>query len=85
MPRARTHIFGIPDQCATIKPHRLPNVTTIPKPTCLCNCLPQKSVQTTRLIPPWNCMSINAYNYIYTGNGLTPRVGSTTIQCIDCT
>ena len=28
-----------------------PDVTTIPTPTCLCSSLPQKSVQTTTLIP----------------------------------
>ena len=27
-----THIFGIPGQCATIIPHRLLDVTTIPYP-----------------------------------------------------
>ena len=38
---------GILDQCATITPHRLPDVTTIPMPTWLCTSLPQRSVPTT--------------------------------------
>ena len=29
-----------------------PDVNTIPMPTCLCSSLPQRSVQTTTLIPP---------------------------------
>ena len=32
----RTHISGILGQCATITPHRLPDVTTIPTPTWVC-------------------------------------------------
>ena len=35
---------------STITPHRLPDVTTMPTPTCLCDSLPQRSVQTTTLI-----------------------------------
>ena len=46
----RTHISGIPSQCATIT-SRLPDVTTIPTPTYLCSSLPQRSVQTTTLVP----------------------------------
>ena len=53
-----------------ITPHRLPDVITIPMPTCLCSSLPQRSVQTTTLVP-WNCKPVNAYNYIHTGNGHT--------------
>ena len=53
VPRGRTqfHIFGIPGQCATITPCRLPGVTTIRTPTCVCSSLPQRSVQTTTLFP----------------------------------
>ena len=31
----------------TISPRRLPDVTMLPVPTCLCGSLPEKSVQTT--------------------------------------
>ena len=34
--------------------------------------------------PPWNCKSFNVYNYIHTYIYMH-RVGSTTIQGIDCT
>ena len=46
---------GIPGQCATITPHRLPDVTTKPMPTCLCSSLPQISAHTQTYI----------YIYIY--------------------
>ena len=46
----QSHISGIPDQCATITPTRLPDFTTIPTPTCIWNSLPERSVQTTALI-----------------------------------
>ena len=45
--RNRTHISGIPGQCATTTSTRLPDVTTIFMPTCLCGCLSKRSVQTT--------------------------------------
>ena len=35
----------------TITPPRLPDVTTMPTPTCLCSSLPQRAVQTTTLVP----------------------------------
>ena len=35
----RTHISGIPDQCATISSHRLPDNTIVSSPTCLAPCL----------------------------------------------
>ena len=47
--RTRTHIPDIPGQCTTITPHKLPDVTTIPMPTCLCGSLLQRSVQTTTM------------------------------------
>ena len=40
----RTQISGIPSMTP---PYRLPDVTTIPTPTCMCGSLPQRSVQTT--------------------------------------
>ena len=46
----RTHISCIPGQCATITPQRLPDVTIIPTPICLCSSLPQRSVQTTTYV-----------------------------------
>ena len=45
----QSYISSILGQCATITPCRLPDVTTIPTPACLCNSLPQRSVQTTTL------------------------------------
>ena len=42
----RTHISGIPGQCATIA--TIPDVITIHMPTCLCSSLPQRSVHTTK-------------------------------------
>ena len=42
-------------------PHRLPDVTTIPTPTCLCSSLPERSVQPTTLIPH---KPFKTYNYI---------------------
>ena len=54
----------------TIKP---PDVTTIPKPTCLCNSLLEKSVQSTphSRVYPLDCKYFNACNYIHTSNHLT--------------
>ena len=45
-----THISGILGQCATITPHRLPDVTTIHTPTSLCSSLSQRSVHTTAIL-----------------------------------
>ena len=47
------HISGIPGRCATKIPCRLPDVSTIPMPTCLCGSLPQRSVQTTKHLPQY--------------------------------
>ena len=47
---------GIPDQCATITPRRLLDVTTILMPTSAHGSLPQRSVQTTALA--WNAVGI---------------------------
>ena len=34
----------------TISPPRIPDVTTLPVATCLCSCLPERSVQITTLV-----------------------------------
>ena len=47
----RQGISGILDQCATIIPHRLPDVITLPMPTCLFGSLSERSVQITTPIP----------------------------------
>ena len=47
----QTHISGIPGQCASIAPCRLLAATTRLMPTCLCGSLPQRSVQTSTLVP----------------------------------
>ena len=33
----------------TITPNRLPDITTLQTPTCLCGCLPERSVQSTEV------------------------------------
>ena len=57
----RTHISGIPGQGATITLNRLPDVTTIHIPTCVCGSLPQRSVQTTTILSVLQSLYTNAY------------------------
>ena len=44
-----TYISGILGECVHATPCRLPDVTPIPTPTCVCSSLPQRSVQTTTI------------------------------------
>ena len=52
VPRARIKPISLAFQASvlTITSHKFPGVTTIPRPTCLCSYLPQKSVQATYYI-----------------------------------
>ena len=55
VPRAGTEpTSGIVGQCATIAPYMLLDVSTVPTPTCLCSSLPQRAVQTTRILHSGN-------------------------------
>ena len=53
MPRAELELTSLAFRASVLPlqftPHRLLDVTTLPKPTCLCGALPQGSVQTTTL------------------------------------
>ena len=68
--KAGTHISDIPGQCATIT--LLGTLTLLLYP-----CPPVYGAPCLRgqcrllLSSPWNSKSVNAYNYIHTGNGHT--------------
>ena len=51
VPRVRIEPASLAFQASvpTISPSRLPSVTTLPMPTCLCGSLPERSVQTITL------------------------------------
>ena len=48
---SKPHLWHSGPVCC-ITPCRFPDVTGIPTPTGLCSSLPQRSVQTTKFIPP---------------------------------
>ena len=88
IPRAGLEPTSLAFQASVLpySPCRLPDVNTMPIPTCLCSSFPQRSVQTTALTPPPGIVSLLMLTYIICKQWAyiyIHMVGSTTIlACI---